>query len=170
VNMHACTQCAHCGMCMHANITPAQHAHTCTCKCSDPYAHTHMLTHPTLPPMPHQKILEGALTLPGVRGDLAPEQRARLAAKGAEPTLHQRATIFLLLAEVTASAGSASDVEDAKRVGSDRGWIGLTAELACSVTSSSLTEALGCKRIPRRLSRFPVPDLHSSTSPLSHLQ
>lgn len=45
--------------------------------------------------------LEAALQLPGVRSPLASrEQRERLAKKGMEPSTHERASVFLLLAEV----------------------------------------------------------------------
>lgn len=45
--------------------------------------------------------LDAALQLPGVRAALTSrEQRERLAKKGMEPSTHERASVFLLLAEV----------------------------------------------------------------------
>lgn len=45
-------------------------------------------------------MLEAALAAPGVRAPLSPEQRDRLARRGLEPSLHERASVFLLLADV----------------------------------------------------------------------
>ncbi|KAF8072682.1 TTC21B [Scenedesmus sp. PABB004] len=46
------------------------------------------------------QVLEGAMALPGVCSAASPEQAARLARRGCLPSLHERATVFLLLAEV----------------------------------------------------------------------
>ncbi|GBF90474.1 hypothetical protein Rsub_03470 [Raphidocelis subcapitata] len=47
-----------------------------------------------------RKVLETALAAPGVRAPLSAEQRERLSRRGLEPSLHERASVFLLLAEV----------------------------------------------------------------------
>lgn len=46
------------------------------------------------------QVLESAMGLPGVRQTLGPQARARIGRKLVEPTLHERATIYLLLAQV----------------------------------------------------------------------
>jgi hypothetical protein len=47
-----------------------------------------------------RKVLEAALAAPGVRTPLSPAQRERLARGGLAPSDHERASVFLLLAEV----------------------------------------------------------------------
>lgn len=55
-----------------------------------------------------KKVLEAAMTMPGVRSALTPRQRARLRLRAAEPTLHERASVYLLLAEVRQKGGACS--------------------------------------------------------------
>lgn len=57
------------------------------------------------------------MNLPGVRTALTPQQRARLNRKVVEPTLHERATIYLLLADVLARMSKIPDAPEAKKVG-----------------------------------------------------
>ncbi len=57
------------------------------------------------------------MNLPGVRTALTPQQRSRLNRKVVEPTLHERATIYLLLADVLARMSKIPDAPEAKKVG-----------------------------------------------------
>lgn len=61
-------------------------------------------------------MLEAALALPGVRGTLNAEQAARLAKKGCLPSLHERASIYLLLVEVIGKLTRSPDSAEAKKV------------------------------------------------------
>lgn len=56
------------------------------------------------------------MSMPGVRTALTPAQRERLGRKGLEPTLHERATIYLLLAEVLTKTSKMADAPEAKKV------------------------------------------------------
>jgi tetratricopeptide repeat protein 21B len=56
------------------------------------------------------------MALPGVRTPLTPAQRQRLAAKGAEPSLHDRASLYVLMAEALLRGGTAADVSQAREV------------------------------------------------------
>ena len=47
-----------------------------------------------------RKVLDTAMAAPGIRAPLSQEQRDRLSKKGLEPSAHERASVFLLLAEV----------------------------------------------------------------------
>ncbi len=46
------------------------------------------------------QVLDNAMNLPGVRTALTPQQRARVARRVVEPTVYERASVYLLLAEV----------------------------------------------------------------------
>lgn len=56
------------------------------------------------------------MSLPGVRSCAAPEQAARLAKRGCLPSLHERASIFLLLAEAITQQGLPGAAADARKV------------------------------------------------------
>ena len=63
------------------------------------------------------KVLETAINLPGVRTALKPEQRDRLGARRIqEPSMHERATIYLLLADVLGRLSKLPDAPEAKKV------------------------------------------------------
>lgn len=47
-----------------------------------------------------RKVLDTAMAAPGIRAPLSAEQRERLSKKGLEPSTHERAGVYLLLAEV----------------------------------------------------------------------
>jgi tetratricopeptide repeat protein 21B len=64
-----------------------------------------------------RQVLESAMGLPGVRSPAAPEQAARLAKRGCLPSLHERASIFLLLAEAVTKQGKVTAAADARKVG-----------------------------------------------------
>lgn len=70
-----------------------------------------------------RKVLETAMQLPGVRSALKPEQRAAVQARAGrrvvEPTLHERATIYLLLADVLGRLSKLPDAPEAKKYISD---------------------------------------------------
>lgn len=53
----------------------------------------------------YAQVLETAMGLAGVRQALGPQARARMGRKIVEPTLHERATIYLLMAQVGAPGG-----------------------------------------------------------------
>ncbi len=88
-----------------------------------------------------QQVLETAMALPGVRTALTPQQRARQIRRTAEPTMHERASLFLLMAEVLSRLSKLPDAPEAKKVpgwplDSCVGWVhpratpvGLSAEL-----------------------------------------
>ncbi len=52
------------------------------------------------------QVLDAAFIIPGVRSSLTPAQRDRLGKKGLEPTLHERATLFLLMIDVLTAMGA----------------------------------------------------------------
>lgn len=63
------------------------------------------------------QVLESAMSLPGVRSPATPEQAARLARRGCLPSVHERASIFLLLAEAITQLGKGPAAAEAKKVG-----------------------------------------------------
>ena len=63
------------------------------------------------------QVLETAINLPGVRTPLKPEQKQKLAGRRViEPSLHERATIYLLLADVLGRISKLPDAPEAKKV------------------------------------------------------
>lgn len=63
------------------------------------------------------------MALPGVRTAMTPQQRGRLGKRLAEPTLAERATIYLLLAEVLSRMAKGPESPEAKKVrGAARCW------------------------------------------------
>lgn len=56
------------------------------------------------------------MSLPGVRSAASPEQAARLAKRGCLPSVHERARIFLLLAEVITRIGKPQAAADVRKV------------------------------------------------------
>ena len=62
------------------------------------------------------QVLELAMNLPGVRSPLTPQQRARMTRRVIEPQLHERATIYLLLAHVLSRLSTLLDAPEAKKV------------------------------------------------------
>lgn len=69
-----------------------------------------------------RKVLESAMNLPGVRTVLTAQQRARLGRRVTDPTTHERATIYLLLAEVLSRLSKIPDAPEAKKVGGRVVW------------------------------------------------
>ena len=68
-----------------------------------------------------RKVLESAMNLPGVKTPLKADQKARLLAGGrkggfAEPSLHERASIYLMLADVLNKLSKGQDAPEAKKV------------------------------------------------------
>lgn len=55
--------------------------------------------------------------LPGVRSAASPEQTSRLAKRGCLPSVHERARIFLLLADVITRLDKPTAAADVKKVG-----------------------------------------------------
>lgn len=62
------------------------------------------------------QVLETAMNLPGVRTPMTPQQRARLVRRVTEPTLYERATVYLLLAECLGRLSKLPDAPEAKKV------------------------------------------------------
>lgn len=58
------------------------------------------------------------MSLPGVRSAASAEQAARLAKRGCLPSVHERARIFLLLADVIKQEGKPQAAVEVKKVGS----------------------------------------------------
>jgi hypothetical protein len=56
------------------------------------------------------------MSLPGVRSTASPEQAARLDKRGCLPSIHERARIFLLLAEVINRIGKPQAAADMRKV------------------------------------------------------
>ncbi len=67
------------------------------------------------------------MAMPGVRTALTPAQRERLVKRGLEPSLHERASIYLLLVEVLAKTSKLLEAPEANKVG--RGFIGTLGQL-----------------------------------------
>lgn len=65
------------------------------------------------------QVLETAMSLPGVRSPASAEQAARLAKRGCLPSVHERARIFLLLAEVITSIGKPQAAAEVRKVRPD---------------------------------------------------
>lgn len=61
-------------------------------------------------------MLEAALSLPGVQSAPTPEQTARLARRGCLPSLHERASIYLLLADVIMRLAKGGEAPEARKV------------------------------------------------------
>ena len=61
------------------------------------------------------QVLETAMNLPGVRTAMSPQQRARFTRKVVEPSLHERATIYLMLADLLAKMSKMPDAPEAKK-------------------------------------------------------
>jgi tetratricopeptide repeat protein 21B len=64
-----------------------------------------------------RRMLEAAMALPGVRAALTPGQRQRLGRRLAEPSTSERASAYLLLAQVLQRLSSKPDAPEAKKVG-----------------------------------------------------
>jgi hypothetical protein len=62
------------------------------------------------------------MNLPGVRTALDPKQRQRLTRRVVEPSTHERASIYLLLAEVLSRISKLPDAPEAKKVSGYRAW------------------------------------------------
>jgi len=92
-----------------------------------------------------RKVLEAAINLPGVRTALKPEQRARLGPRVQPPTLHERASIYLLLADVLGRLSKLPDAPEAKKYISDaiREFEGTSEEVRVTVADSELAIARG---------------------------
>lgn len=65
---------------------------------------------------PRPQVLETAMSLPGVRSPASSEQAARLAKRGCLASVHERARIYLLLAEVTTSIGKPQAATEVRKV------------------------------------------------------
>lgn len=71
------------------------------------------------------QVLETAMSLPDVRHPASAEQAARLAKRGCLPSVHERARIFLLLAEVITRIGKPQAAAEVRKVRADlqcRAW------------------------------------------------
>jgi hypothetical protein len=62
------------------------------------------------------QALELIMSMPGVRTTLTPQQRAKLGRAATTPSLHERATVYLLLAEVLTRLSTMPDPPEAKKV------------------------------------------------------
>lgn len=62
------------------------------------------------------QVLEGALALPGVQTPVNAEQALRLSRKGCLPSLHERAHVYLQLADVCTKLGKSQDCPEARKV------------------------------------------------------
>jgi hypothetical protein len=86
------------------------------------------------------QVLESAMSLPGVRSWAAPEQAARLAKRGCLPSLHERASIFLLLADVITQQGRPGAAAEATQVHA-RGKLEVWLR-ACALHSTNSNHAM----------------------------
>ncbi|MEW5298948.1 MAG: hypothetical protein WDW36_002017 [Sanguina aurantia] len=64
-----------------------------------------------------RRVLDAAMSLPGVRKPLTPQQRARMGPRSRilEPSLHERATVYLLLAEVISRLAKVPNAPEATK-------------------------------------------------------
>ncbi|KAL6760145.1 intraflagellar transport protein [Haematococcus lacustris] len=92
-----------------------------------------------------RKVLEAAMNLPGVRSPLTAQQRARLTRRVAEPSLHERASVYLLLAEVLARSSKLPEAPEAKKYIQDaiREFEGSSEEVRVTIADSELAIARG---------------------------
>lgn len=110
-----------------------------------------------------KRVLEAAMNLPGVRTALTPQQRARLNRKVVEPTLHERATIYLLLADVLARMSKIPDAPEAKKYIQDaiREFEGTSEEVRVTVADCELAIARGdVEGALKKLRRIPNTSPH----------
>ncbi|GLC77752.1 hypothetical protein PLESTB_000959000 [Pleodorina starrii] len=110
-----------------------------------------------------KRVLESAMNLPGVRTPLTTQQRGRLGRKVVEPTLHERATIFLLLAEVLAKISKIPDAPEAKKYIQDaiREFEGTSEEVRVTVADCELAIARGdVEGALKKLRRIPKDSPH----------
>ena len=78
------------------------------------------------------QVLETAMSLPGVRSPASPEQAARLAKRGCLASVHERARIYLLLAEVITRIGKPQAATDVRKVGTPGHEVLISACMHCS--------------------------------------
>ncbi|KXZ45770.1 hypothetical protein GPECTOR_50g563 [Gonium pectorale] len=110
-----------------------------------------------------KRVLESAMNLPGVRTALSSQQRARLGRKVVEPTLHERATIYLLLADVLARISKIPDAPEAKKYIQDaiREFEGTSEEVRVTVADCELAIARGdVEGALKKLRRIPNTSPH----------
>ncbi len=63
-----------------------------------------------------RRVLDAAMALPGVRKQLNPAQRQRLGRRTVEPSVSERASIYLLLAQVLQRLSNNPEAPEAKKV------------------------------------------------------
>lgn len=80
------------------------------------------------------------MSLPGVRSAASPEQAARLAKRGCLPSVHERARIFLLLAEVITRISKPQAAADVRKVRPD-------ASAALVLDCDSALKAILCYQV-----------------------
>eukprot|EP00798_Chlamydomonas_sp_ICE-L_P019308 gene19309-25961_t len=110
-----------------------------------------------------RKVLESAMNLPGVRVALNPTQRARLQRSTSEPSLHERATVYLLLVEVLCKLSKLPDVPEAKKYITDaiREFEGTSEEVRVTVADSEMAIARGdVEGALKKLRRIPDTSPH----------
>ncbi|EFJ52945.1 hypothetical protein VOLCADRAFT_78980 [Volvox carteri f. nagariensis] len=110
-----------------------------------------------------KRVLESAMNLPGVRTPLSAQQRARMGRKVVEPTLHERATIYLLLADVLARISKIPDAPEAKKYIQDaiREFEGTSEEVRVTVADCELAIARGdVEGALKKLRRIPKDSPH----------
>ncbi|KAG2502129.1 hypothetical protein HYH03_000619 [Edaphochlamys debaryana] len=110
-----------------------------------------------------KRVLEAAMNLPGVRTQLSAQQRSRLGRKVTEPTLHERATIYLLLADVLARISKIPDAPEAKKYIQDaiREFEGTSEEVRVTVADCELAIARGdVEGALKKLRRIPKDSPH----------
>ncbi|GIL85609.1 hypothetical protein Vretimale_13293 [Volvox reticuliferus] len=110
-----------------------------------------------------KRVLESAMNLPGVRTPLTAQQRARLGRKVVEPTLHERATIYLLLADVLTRISKMPDAPEAKKYIQDaiREFEGTSEEVRVTVADCELAIARGdVEGALKKLRRIPKESPH----------
>ncbi|PNW81978.1 hypothetical protein CHLRE_06g268800v5 [Chlamydomonas reinhardtii] len=110
-----------------------------------------------------KRVLESAMNLPGVRTALTVQQRARLGRKVVEPTLHERATVYLLLADVLARQSKIPDAPEAKKYIQDaiREFEGTSEEVRVTVADCELAIARGdVEGALKKLRRIPKESPH----------
>uniref|UniRef100_A0A7S0S5T6 Tetratricopeptide repeat-like domain-containing protein n=1 Tax=Chlamydomonas leiostraca TaxID=1034604 RepID=A0A7S0S5T6_9CHLO len=92
-----------------------------------------------------RKVLESAMNLPGMRTALTPQQRARLGRRVVEPTLHERATTYLLLADCLGRLSKLPDAPEAKKYINDaiREFEGTSEEVRVTIADGELAIARG---------------------------
>uniref|UniRef100_A0A383W643 Uncharacterized protein n=1 Tax=Tetradesmus obliquus TaxID=3088 RepID=A0A383W643_TETOB len=110
-----------------------------------------------------KKVLEAAMALPGVRTAATPEQAAWLAKRGCLPSVHERASIYLLLVEIIGKLNKGQETPEAKKYLADavRELTGTREEVRVMVADCEAAIASGdVAGALQRLRRVPESSMH----------